>query len=102
MGSVRLVALGVILIIAGVTSPLYVMLLTAEDATVAGVEKPLINDADDAGDQFKCLEGKFAIPIPDGSLFWQEAFLCGKDMRYWMGGGEPPGPVINTPPQSFD
>ncbi len=102
MRSVRLVAVGVILIIAGVTSPLYVMLLTAEDANTASDEKPLINEADDAGTEYKCLEGRFAIPIPDGSLFWQEAFLCGKDMRYWMGEGEPPGPVINKPPQSFD
>ena len=102
MRSVRLAAIGVILIIAGVTSPLYVMLLTAEDATVPTAEKPLISEADDVGAQDKCLEGRFAIPIPDGSLFWQEAFLCGKDMRYWMGEGEPPGPVTNMPRQSFD
>lgn len=102
MRSVRLVAVGVILIIAGVTSPLYVMLLTAEDANTATAEKPLINEADDAGAEYECLEGRFAIPIPGGSFFWQEAFLCGKDIRYWMGEGEPPGPVINMPPQSFD
>ena len=102
MRSVGLVAFGVLLIIAAVTSPLYVMLLTAEDANVATAEEPLANKADDDGAQYQCLEGRFAIPIPDGSLFWQEAFLCGKDMRYWMGEGEPPGPVINMPPQTFD
>ncbi|MCH7626613.1 MAG: hypothetical protein IIC83_11870, partial [Chloroflexi bacterium] len=60
MRSVRLVAFGVILIIVGVTSPLYVMLLTAEDADVATAEEPLVNEADDDGVEYQCLEGRFA------------------------------------------
>ena len=116
MGSVRLVAFGIILIIVGATSPLYVMLLTAEDDTAAEVELPLISKEDDAvdaakdplireediGAEDKCLQGKFAIPVPDGSLYWQDALLCGKDMRYWMGGAEPPGPIINRSRQEFN
>ncbi len=102
MRSVRLVAFGIILIIVGATSPLYVMLLTAEDSTVVAVEDPLISEADDTGAEDECLEGRFAIPVPNGSLFWQNALLCGKDMRYWMGEGEPPGPIINKPARDFD
>ena len=117
MGSVRLVVFGIILIIVGATSPLYVMLLTAEDDTAATVEDPLISEEDDAvdaaedpqiskedviGAEDKCLQGKFAIPAPDGSLFWQDALLCGKDMRYWIGGDEPPGPIINRSRQDFN
>ncbi len=102
MRSVRLVAFGVILIIAGATSPLYVMLLTAEDPTVSAVEEPLTSKAEETGAEDKCLEGKFAIPVPGGSLFWQDAMLCGKDMRYWMGEGGPPGPIINSLTRDFD
>ena len=102
MRSVKLVAFGVILIIAGITSPLYVMLLTAEDTAVATAEEPLNSEADDIENEDRCLEGKFAIPVPNGSLFWQDALLCGKDMRYWMGGGEPPGPIINMPQRDFN
>ena len=117
MRSVRLVAFGIILIIVGATSPLYVMLLTSEDDTAAAVEVPLISEEDDTvdaaedpligkedviGAEDKCLQGKFAIPVPDGSLYWQDALLCGKDMRYWMGGAEPPGPIINRSRQEFN
>ena len=102
MKSVGLVAFGIILIIVGATSPLYVMLLSAEDDTVTADEDSLIEEAEDTGAEVKCLEGKFAIPLPDSSLFWQEAMLCGKDMSYWMGGGEPPGPIINRPSRDFD
>ena len=116
MRSVRLVAFGIILIIVGATSPLYFMLLTTEDDTAAAVEVPLISEEDDAvdaaedplireediGAEDKCLQGKFAIPVPDGSLYWQDALLCGKDMRYWMGGAEPPGPIINRSRQEFN
>ena len=100
--SVRLVAFGVILIVVGATSPLYVMLLTSEDSAVVTGGAPLISEANDTGGEDKCLEGRFAIPVPDGTLYWQDAFLCGKDMRYWMGEGEPPGPIVNKPPQVFD
>ena len=117
MNSFRLVAFVIILIIAGATSPLYFMLLTAEDDTAAAVEDPLISSEDDTvdasedpliskeddiGAEDKCLYGKFSIPAPDGSLFWQDALLCGKDMRYWLGGSEPPGPIINQPTRDFD
>ena len=102
MRSVWLVAFGVILIIVGATSPLYVMLLKAEYDTVAAAEDLLISEAEETGAEDECLEGRFAIPIPGGSLFWQDAMLCGKDMRYWMGEGEPPGPIINRLTRDFD
>ena len=102
MRTVSLVAFGIILIIVGATSPLYVMLLSAEDDTVTAGDDSLLGEAEGTGAEVKCLEGKFAIPLPDSSLFWQEAMLCGKDMSYWMGGGEPPGPIINRPSRDFD
>ena len=102
MRSVRLVVFSIILIVAGATSPLYVMLLTDEDPAAAIAEDILITEADDTGTEDKCLEGRFAIPIPKGGLFWQDALLCGKDMRYWMGEGEPPGQIVNMPSRDFN
>ena len=102
MRSVKLVALVIILIVAGATSPLYVMLLTAEDPEVSAAESPLVSDTNDTGSDDECREGRIAIPIPDGGLFWQETLLCGKGMRYWSGEGEPPGPIINMPARDFD
>ena len=78
------------------------MLLTAEDPEVTATESPLISEANDTGSEDECLEGRIAIPIPDGGLFWQKTLLCGKDMRYWAGQGEPPGPIVNMPAQDFD
>ncbi len=78
------------------------ILLSAEDDTAAAIEGPQIGEAEDTGAEDKCLQGKFAIPVPNGSLLWQDVMLCGKDMRYWMGEGEPPGPIINKPPQDFN
>ncbi len=99
MRSIKLVSFGIMLTIVGVTSPLYVMLLTADDGTSAPAEVPLIRPAEDTS--AKCLQGKLGITVPGGGLFWQDAMLCGKDMRYRME-GEPPGPIINKPKQDFN